>query len=594
MRNERLLALVSLMLVACGNRTSSSATAAQSKADSVQSSPSSQLDDTGGDEEGGGQEGDSRGIERVLLISVDGLHQIDLAQFIAHNHSSTLARLAKRGVQYSNARAPTPSDSFPGLLALVTGGTPRSTGVYYDDSYDRTLYPPGSNCQGNPGTECTYFEIAAVDFTKLFSPLNPDNLPHAKDGKGQCVPVYPHDFIKVNTVFEVIRAAGGHTAWADKHPAYDLVNGPSGKGVEDLYTPEINSPIANGGTVNGVNLSATLAQCDGTTNSLPLSKVGDYTTCEPAVMAYDDVKVQAVINQIDGKTADGTKAAPVPNILGMNFQEVSVGQKLPVGGYTDAAGTPSALLSGAIKHVDASLGRMVAALEASQLLDSTLIIVSAKHGQSPIDRSKLAMEKGTNPVVDPLGFINAADPNVDNVFAAFVNPNDGSSPVVSGHLQTDDVGLLWLQNQSKSNVAGVVAQLTDPKNRAAMFADVLPPGTIFSSSIVHGEELAAIYGDPTSDDPIAAARAPNVIIQPNWGVIYSGSSKKIAEHGGGTIDDTKVALLVSNPRLEPGTVEGQVSTTQVAPTILEALHLDPRALDSVRKEGTKPLPGLEF
>jgi hypothetical protein len=26
-------------------------------------------------------------------------------------------------------------------------------GVYYDDSYDRTLFAPGSNCQGNPGTE---------------------------------------------------------------------------------------------------------------------------------------------------------------------------------------------------------------------------------------------------------------------------------------------------------------------------------------------------------------------------------------------------------------------------------------------------------
>jgi len=531
-------------------------------------------------------------IDRVLLISVDGLHQADLARFVALNPSSTLARLADRGVEYSNARTTTPSDSFPGLLALVTGGTPRSTGVYYDDSYDRTLYPPGSNCQGNRGTECTYFEIAEVDFTKLFSPLNPDNLPHAKDAQGRCLPVYPHDFIRVNTVFEVIRAAGGHTAWSDKHPAYDLVNGPSGKGVEDLYTPEINSPIANGGTVNGVDLPATLAQCDGTTNSLPLSKVGDYTTCEPAVMAYDDVKVQAVINQINGRTADGTRTAPVPDIFGMNFQEVSVGQKLPVGGYTDAAATPTALLAGAIAHVDASLGRMVGALEANHLLDSTLIIVSAKHGQSPIDRGKLAMEKDANPVADPIGFVNAADPKVDNVFAPFVNPNDGSSPVVAGHLQTDDVGLLWLQDQSESNVDGVVAQLTDPKNRAAMFASVLPPGTIFSSNIVHGEELAAIYGDPTSDDPIAAARAPNVVIQPDWGVIYSSSSKKIAEHGGGTIDDTNVALLVSNPRLRRKTVEAHVSTTQVAPTILEALHLDPRALDAVRKEGTKPLPGL--
>jgi hypothetical protein len=173
-----------------------------------------------------------------------------------------------------------------------------------------------------------------------------------------------------------------------------------------------------------------LALCDGTKNSLPLAKVSDYTSCEPSVMAYDDVKVQAVINEIDGKTSDGSKRAPVPTILGMNFQQVSVGQKLPVGGYADAQGTPSALLEGAIAHVDDSLGRMVSELKAKHLYDSTLFIVSSNNG----------------------------------------------------FLMTDDEGLLWLQNQSPANVSGVVAQLTNPVNAAAIFADTLPPGTIFDAN----------------------------------------------------------------------------------------------------------------
>lgn len=544
----------------------------------------------------GAERRDRPEFRHVVLISVDGLHQTDVARFIADHPESAFAELAEHGAEYEDAHTTTPSDSFPGMLALVTGGTPKSTGVYYDDSYDRTLFPPGSHCQGNPGTEATYFEIVEKDFTQLFSPIDPGNLPLAKDGEGHCTPVYPHEFIQVNTIFEVIRAAGGHTAWSDKHPAYDIVNGPSGAGVEDLYTPEVNSPIANGGTVNGVDLAGSLALCDGTTNSLPLGKVTDYTTCEPAIMAYDDVKVQAVLNEIDGKSADGSRAARVPTILGMNFQQVSVGEKLPVGGYVDADGTPSTLLAGAIAHVDASLGRMVSELRAKGLYEHTLFIVSAKHGQSPVDRSKLAMEsggRGNASVTDPLGFVNAADPNVDQVFATFVNPNDGSSPVTRGHLQTDDVGLLWLQDQSATNVANVVSQLTDPAHEAAMFADALPPGTVFSASVNHGAELAAIYGDPTSGDPVAAARAPNVVIQPNWGVIYSGSSKKIAEHGGGTIDDTHVALLVSSPRLRGRRIFEHVNTTQVAPTILEALGLDPDALDAVRKEGTRALPGFE-
>ena len=536
-------------------------------------------------------------IQHVLLLSVNGLHETDASRWIAAHPHSTLARLSKTGFAYTNAHTPTPSDSFPGLVALVTGGSPKTTGVYYDDSYDRTLYAPGSNCQGNPGTECTYFEILERDFTQLFSPINPSNLPLHKQADGKCTPVYPHDFIKVNTLFEVIHQAGGYTAWSDKHPAYDLANGPSGRGVDDLYTPEINSLIANGGVVNGVDLTGSLKLCDGVSNSLPLNKVSDYTTCEPSVMAYDNVKVQAVINQIDGRTSDGSRRAPVPVVFGMNFQQVSVGQKLPVGGYTDAGGTPSALLATALEHVNSSLGRMVNELEQRRLLSSTLIIVSAKHGQSPIDIGKLAMEtggRGNSTVTDPLGFINAADPNVDAVFAAFVNPNDGSSPVVSGHLQTDDVGLLWLQNQSRSNVNNVIAQLTNPANQASMFANVLPPGTIFNSNVNFGSGLAEIYGDPTSDDAVAAARAPNVVIQPNWGVIYSGSSKKIAEHGGGTLDDTHVALLVSNPRLEQRTIQHHVWTKQVAPTILHVLGLNPNALQAVVTEHTPRLPGFGF
>jgi|CZKU01.1.fsa_nt_gi predicted AlkP superfamily pyrophosphatase or phosphodiesterase len=578
---------------ASGNRTSSETTASTGQAIDLQSEQAGR-DRTEGDDDG--ENDDHRvDVRHVVLISVDGLHQVDVANWITAHPDSTFAELARTGVEYTDAHTPTPSDSFPGLAALVTGGTPKTTGLYYDDSYDRTLYAPGSNCQGKPGTEATYFETAEFDDSQLFSPINPANLPHAKDSKGNCNPVYPHQFIKTNTIFEVIRAAGGYTAWSDKHPAYDWVNGPSGLGVEDLYTPEINSLIKNGGTANGIDLAGTLALCDGTTNSLPLSKVTDYTTCEPSVMAYDDVKVQAVINEIDGKTSDGSKPAPVPTIFGMNFQQVSVGEKLPTGGYTDADGTPSALLAGAIAHVDASLGRMVNELKAKHLFERTLIVVSAKHGQSPIDRSKLAMEAGglgNATVNDPLPFVNAADPNVDQVFASFVNPNDGTSPVVDGHLQTDDTGILWLQDQSPANIANVVAQLTDPAHEAAIFANMLPPGTIFSASVNFGPELAAIYGDPTSSDPLAAARAPNVIIQPNWGVVYSGSHKKISEHGGGTLDDTHVSLLVSNPSLHRRTVTKHVWTRQVAPTILRALDLNPDALESVRKEGTTPLPGL--
>ncbi|MDB5985998.1 MAG: type phosphodiesterase/nucleotide pyrophosphatase [Nevskia sp.] len=531
--------------------------------------------------------------KHVLLISVDGMHQVDLANWIKSNPSSTFASLANTGVTYSAATTTTPSDSFPGLLSMVTGGTPKSTGVYYDDSYDRTLYAPGTNCSGSPGVEVVYDESIEFDDSKLFSGgINTNNLPLGKDSTGVCSPVYPHSFVKVNTIFEVVKAAGGLTAWSDKHAAYDLVNGPSGTGVTDLYTPEINSLIKNGGTANGVNLTATLALCDGT-NSLPVGKVSDYTTCIPAGEAYDDVKVQAIVNQIDGLKSDGSAGSGVPEIFGMNFQQLSVGQKLPVGGYKDASGTPTANLNGVLAHVDQSIGKMVTELKSKGLLESTLIIISAKHGQSPIDPTLLSMESGglgNATVEDPLDFIVKAVPQIGSPSSVFVNPNSGSALATNGRLQTDDVGLVWLQDQSAANISAVAAQLQN--NAAAIFANTLPSGTIFTGSVTSGSALASIFGDPTSTDAVAAARAPNVFIQPNAGVIYSGSSKKIAEHGGGASTDTGVALLVSLPSIAPQLVSTPVTTTQIAPTILQTLGIDPGKLQAVQKEGTTVLPSL--
>ena len=427
-----------------------------------------------------------------------------------------------------------------------------------------------------------------------------NNLPWQKDSEGNCTHVFPHDFIRVNTIFEVVKLAGGYTAWSDKHPAYEILKGPSGEGIDDLYVPEQASLISNApkGTVNGVNLGATLAQCDGTTNSLPVADLSDYTTCEPAALAYDDVKVQAIINQIDGLLSDGSGPAPVPMLFGMNFQAVSVGEKLPVGGYVTSDGgasKPSALLSGAIQHVDDSIGKMVKELTDKKLLDSTLIIVTAKHGQSPIDIAKLSMESGATfatvqTVQDPSVFIGP----VDTAFATpstFVNPNSGSTYNTNGQLTTDDVGLVWIQHSSDTTTAATIATALTT-NATAMFADTLPPGTIFTSNITSGAALAAIYGDPTSTDPVASARAPDVFIQPNWGTIYSGSSKKVAEHGGGTEDDTHVALLVSLPSLKSATVKTTVATTQIAPTVVQALGLDPAQLKGAAKEGTKVLPDL--
>jgi hypothetical protein len=457
----------------------------------------------------------------VLLISVDGMHAIDLARFTADHPNSALAALERHGVDYSNAAAAVPNDSFPGLLAIVTGGTPAATGVYYDDSYDRTLSAPGSNCSAK-GTEIVFDETIDIDPDKVDAGggIDPKKLP-LDPAKG-CTPVYPHQFLRVNTIFEVVKAAGRRTAWADKHPAYDLVNGPSGKGVDDLYTPEIAADGAD----------------------------GERSKAE----ANDDLKVAALLNEIAGKDHAGKKTVGVPALFGMNFQAVSVTQKQSGNGYRDGQGNPGDGLAEALAHTDQSIAKLVAALKAHHLDGSTLVIISAKHGQIPIDPTKrLIVDKAIIP-----GLI------------------DGVTKDLGAQVTQDAVALIWLSDQSQADKA--VAALAAHQGPAAI------------DQILGPEQVALLFADPRRD-----SRAPDIIVIPTRGVIYTKpSASKIAEHGGFSRDETNVALLVSAPSLTPAQSRTPVTTAEIAPTIIRALGLDPQALKAVRQEHTASLPGLGY
>jgi hypothetical protein len=460
-------------------------------------------------------------VRQVLLLSIDGMHAVDLARFVANHPDSALARLAQHGMDYSNARGAMPSDSFPGLLAMVTGGSPASTGIYYDDSYDRALAAPGSNCTAK-GTEVVFDESIDIDPDKVDAGggIDPKKLP--LDPAHGCKPVYPHSYLRVNTVFEVVKAAGRRTAWSDKHPAYDLVNGPSGRGVDDLFTPEIAADGADG---------------------------------EPGkAAANDDIKVAALLNEIDGKDHAGSKAVGVPALFGMNFQAVSVTQKAAGNGYRDSQATPSEGLAQALAHTDQSIGRLMAELKARRLDASTLVIVSAKHGQTPIDPSK-------RQIVDK---------------KAIPDLLDGVAKDLGAQVTADSVALIWLADQSGTG-----------KAIDALAAHQQPAGI---ARILGPEEIALMFADPRHDN-----RAPDIVVIPNAGVIYTKTSAtKIAEHGGFSLDETAVPILVSGPSIEAGKSRAPVMTMQIAPTILRALGLDPLALKAVRQEHTMPLPGLGF
>src|SRR5262249_19575210 len=157
-----------------------------------------------------------------LLVSIAGLHDFDLQRFLAAHRDAALSRLAARGTLYDHALTPVPSDSFPGILALTTGGGPKETGVLYDDVWDWALSPAGGDCSKKGGA-APYDEAIDQDDHKLDTAIDEAKLP--RNPAAGCKPVWPHQFLRANTIFEVVKAAGGRTAWGDKHPSYEILKG---------------------------------------------------------------------------------------------------------------------------------------------------------------------------------------------------------------------------------------------------------------------------------------------------------------------------------------------------------------------------------
>ena len=502
--------------------------------------------------------GEGHKIKHVLLISVDGLHALDVANYVAAHPDSALAVLARHGVTFSNARTPANSDSFPGLLAQLTGGSPISHGLFYDVSYDRNIYDPSNTtCSGQPGNTMVFDESIDLYNSANVSQnvIDPAKLPRHINEQGKCVPLFPHEAMRSNTIFEVVKAEHGRTAWADKHPAYDIVNGPSGKGVDDLYTPEITN-------VNGL----------------------DNTVSVVCTANNDELKVKAILNQIQGRKHDGTPGPGVPTVFGMNFQAVSVGQKVTkdnsdgscvadtdptlngkLGGYKDGAGTPTDVLAYGLRKTDEALGRMISALKGQGIYDSTLFIVSAKHGQSPINPAKLN---------EPGHFANlvAALPDATTNSAAQILASAAAcSTGPCGFVMDDDIALIWLPDQSQTTEVATYLNA----NAKALFID----------EVLAGAEIKLKFRNPLRD-----SRTPDILIQPEYGTIYTSSSKKVSEHGGFSFGDINVGLIVSNPSFEERTIKTPVLTSQIAPTILRVLGIDPKQLEAIRRELTPELP----
>jgi hypothetical protein len=248
--------------------------------------------------------------------------------------------------------------------------------------------------------------------------------------------VYPWNFVRTNTIFGVVHAAGGYTAWIDKHPSYSMAAGPGGKGLDDYYSPEVSSnavPLPGIKTALGVSCATVRDAVNGPTA---------WNSSFADVQCYDALKVNALLNQIAGKTHNGAPAR-TPAVFGMNFQAVYIGESVNEpgvgkGGYQNAAGLPGAKLLQEIEFVDASIGDIVGALKAEGIYEDTLLIITAKHGGSPIDPA-LYVADGAN---TPATLLGSAIPFSE-------------SPLNTTGIGAteDDVSVLWLNKGASVSAA---------------------------------------------------------------------------------------------------------------------------------------------
>lgn len=590
-------------------------------------------------------------FRHVLILSVDGLRSADLQDPSLQNYLTNINKLRLKGVTYPNAFTTSPSDSFPGTLSWLTGAGPATVGVYYDDTYARDLTnpivpfngSPSGNANTPPGTEATYFE--AIDYSIPADPANPDptnvlwtlsgggypggdltkRVVKGNYGKesidrkrlpqncssGKCKPVYPWQYLNpgINTIFNVAHDAGLYTAFSDKHAgAYNIVQGRGGNSVDDYYSPEINASVlcldpddkTIAPPVKYPNTCSKLADAitfDSNGQPVINPKAAVATDSTSYTKPYDDLKVQAILNEIKGQNSLGTMDAPVPNIFEMNFQAVSVAEKALNGGIDNSGNTannqnatgatpptgPSDVLTDALKHTDESIGKILTAIESDpSLASNTLVILVAKHGQDP--------RLGVGTLLK--------DDLIPSAIDYYLQDESGVAQATQ-----DDVALIWLKDQSKiGDVTKYLQSLkklpvcTSAVAGSAKTAPTCNPGidNVFSGNKAYKLGLAPT---PNPDN-----RTPDVFVRTLPGYIFVGKptkGKKIAEHGAlFTKDATNIALVVGgaglSPKVQGTSVTDEVKTTQIAVTVLEALGLNPKLLTGARIENTQALPELKI
>jgi hypothetical protein len=209
--------------------------------------------------------------------------------------------------------------------------------------------------------------------------------------------------MRVNTLFEIVHARGGRTAWAGNSAALtDLLRGPSGQRLDEAY----DTSESAGARVDTV----------------------------PFETRQDASRVDALLKWIDGRDCSGHAAAS-PQIFGATLTALDAAEREGVSAYQSYDGRPSATVNEALTATDGQVLRILGALKKQHLYDTTWIVVTSAFGEGAISPRRAKS-------VDAASLAAAAD-SVER------------SVVV--HVAAEGPAMLWLRDGAKTDV--VVAAL---------------------------------------------------------------------------------------------------------------------------------------
>ncbi|MEH2136273.1 alkaline phosphatase family protein, partial [Nostoc sp.] len=247
-------------------------------------------------------------------------------------------------------------------------------------------------------------------------------------------------------------------------------------------------------------------------------------------------------------------------------------------------------LVSAVAHTDASIGMILNELKKKGLDSSTLVILTAKHGQNPVQDPTVGLSSTFDSVTGEAG----GDGNLTAVAALLVR----NGIQVASERGQDTSSLIFLKNPSDVRKALALLKSKNYSFDTAVDKVSDPTGnTLFSTEdaaaqgkVLYGQSIInAGLGDPRTND-----RTPDIIVPLKTGYFFGNATKKRAEHGGFTNADTHVALVVGSTgfsrNLQGKTISQTVSTTQIAPTTLQVLGLSPQRLQGVQIDRTQTLP----